>query len=207
MPDAVALLKQDHRSVEKLFDRFEKSGDAEIVRRICQELRAHTALEEELVYPLLADQVDRTLARQAKEDHRRSKQLVERIERWRVADGGLRDLVAELKKVVLEHVEEEEGELFPTMERQIPSKLAGLGEALAERRQDNVSDLESSMAKLKGGVNKLARQGRRAILEELESMTKAELEAYALESEISDVDASRQTKDEMIQTIREDIAG
>ena len=58
MPDAVALLKQDHRSVEKLFDRFEKSGDAEIVRRICQELRAHTALEEELAHngPMRWDQ-------------------------------------------------------------------------------------------------------------------------------------------------------
>lgn len=36
-------------------------------------------------------------------------------------------------------------------------------------------------------------------------MTKAELRAYADEAEIADVDHERQTKDEMIQTIRAEI--
>src|SRR5438270_5890497 len=112
MPDPIAALKHDHRSVEKLFERFESTGDTEIALRICQELRLHTALEEDLVYPLIQDRIDDALAAGARDDHSKAKQLVNRVERWRVVDGGLRDLVAELKKIVLEHVEEEEAELF-----------------------------------------------------------------------------------------------
>ena len=63
MPDPIALLERDHRAVEKLFERFEKTGDVDIARRICQELRLHAAVEEELVYPLLEAKVDDNLAR------------------------------------------------------------------------------------------------------------------------------------------------
>ncbi|SDJ48352.1 hypothetical protein SAMN04487926_15424 [Paraburkholderia steynii] len=43
--DAIALLKADHRAVEKLFDAFEKAADGDLdakgtlARRACEELR------------------------------------------------------------------------------------------------------------------------------------------------------------------------
>ena len=44
-PDAIALLKADHRKVEKLFESFEKARDAgrkqALVREICTELCVH----------------------------------------------------------------------------------------------------------------------------------------------------------------------
>jgi len=43
-PDAIALLKADHRKVEDLFARFEAAGEADkkkhLARQICTELRA-----------------------------------------------------------------------------------------------------------------------------------------------------------------------
>lgn len=53
---AVALLKEDHRKVEKLFKQYEDAGEdsqkkSELARRICQELIIHAHLEEEIFYP------------------------------------------------------------------------------------------------------------------------------------------------------------
>ena len=56
--DAITLLKEDHKTVEKLFKRFEKAGDRayvekrEIVDRIIEELSKHAAIEEQLFYPV-----------------------------------------------------------------------------------------------------------------------------------------------------------
>ena len=56
--DAITLLKDDHKTVEQLFKRFEKAGDQayvekrEIVDRIIEELSMHAAIEEQLFYPV-----------------------------------------------------------------------------------------------------------------------------------------------------------
>ena len=206
MPDPIALLEQDHRAVQQLFERFDKTGGADLARRICQELRLHAALEEDLVYPLLEQRVDDELARQAKRDHRSAKDLITRIERLRIADGGLRDLMADLKDVVFEHVAEEEGTVLPKLQANLlGSELTALGDEIARRREGSLSEIEAAVRKLKNGVNRLSRLQRRAITEDLETMTKAELQAYADEAEIADVDQNRQTKDEMIGAIRAEL--
>ena len=56
--DAITLLKNDHKTVEALFKRFEKAGDnafAEkraVVDQIIEELAIHAAIEEQLFYPV-----------------------------------------------------------------------------------------------------------------------------------------------------------
>lgn len=206
MPDPIALLERDHRAVEKLFERFEKTGDVDVARRICQELRLHAAVEEELVYPLLEAKVDDKLARQSKRDHRAARTLVGRIERLRVVDGGLRELMTELKHVVLEHAFEEESTVFPKMQVNVAQQLDGLGDDIARRREGTLSALEAELKKLRTGVNRLSRVQRRMISEDLEAMTKSELQRYADEVEIAEVDQNRQTKDEMIATIRAELS-
>ncbi len=59
--DAVQMLEQDHRAVERLFDEF-SSGDqarkGEIAQQIFQELDVHATIEEEVFYPALRSQAD-----------------------------------------------------------------------------------------------------------------------------------------------------
>src|SRR3954454_22001854 len=56
--DAITLLKDDHRTVEALFKRFEKAGDRaytqkrELVDRMIEELSKHAVVEEQLFYPV-----------------------------------------------------------------------------------------------------------------------------------------------------------
>ena len=61
-PDAITLLKEDHRRVEELFSEFEKAkGDGRkktIAEKICAELIVHTELEEKIFYPACEGKVD-----------------------------------------------------------------------------------------------------------------------------------------------------
>ncbi len=55
--DAIALLKADHREVERLFAEFEKAGDTaykskrRLVDQMVVHLSQHAAIEEEVLYP------------------------------------------------------------------------------------------------------------------------------------------------------------
>src|SRR6266568_1523746 len=55
--NAISLLKNDHKAVENLFQRFEKLGPRavktkqDVVERIVRELSIHAAIEEMLFYP------------------------------------------------------------------------------------------------------------------------------------------------------------
>ena len=57
--DAISMLKDDHKTVEQLFKRFEKAGDQahvekrDIVDRIIEALSVHAAIEEQLFYPVV----------------------------------------------------------------------------------------------------------------------------------------------------------
>ncbi len=55
-PDAMQLLKADHKHVKKLFEHFHAASGSErasIASRLFFELAVHTKLEEELFYPAL----------------------------------------------------------------------------------------------------------------------------------------------------------
>ena len=53
--DAIAVLKADHRQVEEWFESFKKSRSddkkAELAQSICEALRIHMTIEEEIFYP------------------------------------------------------------------------------------------------------------------------------------------------------------
>ena len=61
-PDAIALIKQDHRHVEALFERFEKARDEDrkkaLAREICTELTIHAMIEEEIFYPACQGKIE-----------------------------------------------------------------------------------------------------------------------------------------------------
>ena len=68
--DAVALLKEDHRTVEDLFAKFEKAGGdrrkKEIAEQICVELSIHAMIEEEIFYPACEGKIEEDLIKDRK---------------------------------------------------------------------------------------------------------------------------------------------
>ena len=86
--DAITFLRNDHKTVESLFKRFEKAGDKayvakrEIVDRIIEELSVHAAIEEQVFYPMARSRVSKTedIALESLEEHHIVKWVLSELE-------------------------------------------------------------------------------------------------------------------------------
>jgi hemerythrin-like domain-containing protein len=138
--DAIALLKQDHRTVSALFEEFEKADEEEqsaIAQRVCQLLTVHATIEEELLYPAakqaLEDEEDDDLVNEAEVEHGSAKELIAKIEGMSSDDEHFKATVNVLGEYIKHHVKEEEGELFPQLKK-TELDLKELGGQLSERK-------------------------------------------------------------------------
>ncbi len=138
--DAIALLKADHRTVEKLFKSFEKSGDTahrtkrKLVDDIIRELSVHAAIEEQFLYPAVRRDLPKAEddALEAIEEHHVAKWILSELERMAPEDERFDAKVTVLIESVRHHVREEEQELFPEMRAGMSRKaLVELGAQLA----------------------------------------------------------------------------
>jgi hemerythrin superfamily protein len=140
--DAVALLKADHRQVEGWFEQFESTRSDErkgkLARQICQALKVHTEIEEEIFYPaFLAATEDKDTHHEAEVEHDGAKKLIAEIEASGPDDDYYDAKVKVLSEMIKHHVKEEEqrGGMFAEA-RDSDMDLKALGEQLAARKAD-----------------------------------------------------------------------
>jgi len=141
--DAITLLKDDHKTVEKLFKRFEKAGDhafvekRETVDRIIEELSKHAAVEEMLFYPVTRATVPETddIVLESIEEHNVVKWLLSELDKMDVEAENFAAKVTVLIENVRHHVKEEEDEYFPQVRDELGRKaLNELGDAMASAK-------------------------------------------------------------------------
>lgn len=111
--DAIALLKADHRNVEKLFAQCAQTDDAdtkrELVRQVCLELIVHTKLEEEIFYAACRQaDVESDLLDEAQVEHDGAKVLIADLLKGSPADEFYDAKVKTLSEYIKHHVGEEE---------------------------------------------------------------------------------------------------
>ena len=119
--DAIAMLTADHKKVKNLFADFDKLKDAgsdedkaSIVDQICNELKIHTELEEEIFYPAVRKAInDGDLMDEALVEHAGAKDLIAQLEDARPEDDLYDAKVTVLGEQINHHVKEEEGDMFP----------------------------------------------------------------------------------------------
>jgi hemerythrin superfamily protein len=140
--DALALLKQDHREVEDLFEQFENaSGDGKkekLARRICTELKVHAMIEEEIFYPALRGKIDDDDIDEAYVEHDGAKVLINDIEAGSPDDHFYEAKVKVLKEEIEHHIKEEEKErdnIF-SQARKTDVDLDALGAQMAARKAE-----------------------------------------------------------------------
>ena len=141
--DAIALLKEDHRTVEKLFEEFEKAkGDGrkeKLANEICLELSVHAAIEEEIFYPACDGKVDEDLLKESYVEHDAAKVMIAEIMGGEGADDDFFDSkVKVLQEEIEHHVEEEEKRMegLFAQARKARLDMDALGEQLAARKQE-----------------------------------------------------------------------
>ena len=148
--DAIALLKEDHRTVEELFAQFEKaSGDGrkqKLAQQICLELSVHATIEEEIFYPACEGKVEEELLKEAYVEHDGAKVLIAEIE----AGGAQSDDFFDAKVKVLQeqiehHVEEEEKRMEGLFShaRKAGIDMDALGQQLTSRKSELMLRAES----------------------------------------------------------------
>jgi hemerythrin superfamily protein len=142
--DAIKLLKDDHKTVNELFRRFERSGDEayetkrEVVARIVEELSVHAAIEEQVLYPAIRAEVPstETMTLEALEEHHIVKWTLSELDGMDPHDERFDAKVTVLIESVRHHVEEEEGDLFPKVRDGLSRKrLDQLGDELRQAKK------------------------------------------------------------------------
>ena len=142
--DAIVMLREDHQHVSTLFASYQKitdEGDAaakeRLVRQICNELKIHTTLEEEIFYPAARAALDDKgddLLDEAAVEHASAKDLIAQLERASSDDELYDAKVTVLGEYIKHHVKEEQEELFPRC-RKAKMDLKSIGAAMRARKE------------------------------------------------------------------------
>jgi hemerythrin superfamily protein len=149
-PDAIALLKADHRNVEALFKKFENARDSRtklaLAKEICIELTVHATIEEEIFYPACKDAVEEDLNAEAYVEHDGAKVLIAELEGSDPSNEFYDAKMKVLSEQIKHHVKEEEkpGEGFFAQARQAGIDMDVLGEQLRTRKQELLSQIKKS---------------------------------------------------------------
>lgn len=147
-PKALNMLIQDHEDVKKNFANFEDASDSKkekLLEETLTALMVHTKLEEELVYPLF-EQENPDLIEEAKEEHRLADFLIAELKNMKPGDHHFDAKFKLLGEMVKHHIEEEEGELFPQMQKDDSIDFRELENNMRDRKdelQEEYSDLNS----------------------------------------------------------------
>ena len=148
-PDAIALLKADHRKVEGLFEQFEsakgKSQKEALAKQICTELTVHTIIEEEIFYPACKGKADEDLLAESYVEHDGAKVMIAQIEAGGPDEEFYDAKVKVLSEEIEHHVGEEEkpGEGLFAQARKAGLDMGALGQQLAARKQELLAQIKS----------------------------------------------------------------
>ncbi len=148
--DAIMLLRSDHDEVKALFKQFENAEGREdkqaIAEQICNELKIHSMIEEEIFYPALRGEIeDEDLIDEGIVEHDGAKVLINDI-----MEGGAEEEFYDAKVKVLQeqiehHIEEEEQarEGMFAQAREADIDLKALLEPMLARKQELQAQAES----------------------------------------------------------------
>jgi len=148
--DAIALLKADHRTVEELFEKFEKASGSSnkktIADRICTELKIHTTIEEEIFYPAFRGKIEDDTLDEAYVEHDGAKVLVNDIVAGSPEDDFFDAKVKVLSEEIKHHVREEEmrSEGMFAQCRETDVDLVALRDAMLARKQELMQQARSA---------------------------------------------------------------
>ncbi len=140
--DAIALLKADHREVEGWFAQFKrtrsKDRKEQLAEKICDALKVHTTIEEEIFYPaFLAATDEKDMHHEAEVEHEGARKLIAEIEAADPDDDYYDARVKVLSEMIKHHVKEEEkpGGMFAEA-RKSDMDLDDIGDQMKQRKTE-----------------------------------------------------------------------
>ena len=137
--DAISMLKRDHDTVKSLFERFEtaerRAEKQKIAKRAIEELRIHSAIEEELFYPAVREQLKSAVMNEADEEHHVAKVLIAELDAMNSDNDHFDAKFTVLAESVRHHIKEEENDMLPKA-RDLQIDFQALGKKMERRREE-----------------------------------------------------------------------
>jgi hemerythrin superfamily protein len=141
-PDVVDVLTTDHHEVLDLLEQIKQSSDTEQRRDLADvvisELVRHSVAEEMFVYPAMRQHLadgDEAVEHDVRE-HQELESTMKTWEGLRADDPVFDTVLADLERILRDHVADEEDEQFPQLRAQIPRpELVELAERVELAKQ------------------------------------------------------------------------
>ncbi len=143
--DAIQMLKQEHEQAKKIFGEIEQASEetrAQLWKKLKPELKVHEQLEEAALYGPVAREVGSKDAKLSDwEAHHREEvseleSMIQEIGELEVSDPEWIEKVKELQQTLEHHIEEEEGDVWPRIQRVWDhEKLTYVGEQMAKMKR------------------------------------------------------------------------
>lgn len=147
--DALSLLHDDHKRVQKLFREFKRLVEDEavheekaaVVRKACAELIIHARIEEEIFYPAVRAVIgEDELLDEAQIEHDSAKELIHQLLDMMPGEELYDAKFIVLSEQVKHHIREEEDHIF-TAAKKARMDLGLLGREMEVRKQELMTDL------------------------------------------------------------------
>ncbi len=169
--NAIQILRDDHEAVQDLFAEFKRFQENEVegaddlkqelIDEVCNMLKVHTRIEEEIFYPAVSKALpeEEDLLNEALVEHDSAKALIEEIQGGSASDPMTCARFLVLGEQIEHHVDEEQDEMFPKVEKS-SLDLQALGKRMVARKEE--LDAETGRAALQGSrhVGLLERMAR-----------------------------------------------
>ncbi len=150
--NAIELLEQDHRAVEKLLEQGDGTTERatktrpQLLERLKAELTVHEIIEEEIFYPALKEHPKaKELVLEAYEEHNVVDRIMADLETVSPEDETWGAKFTVMKENIEHHIEEEEAEMFEQA-RQVfdEAELEELGARMAARKEQAQQEQQSA---------------------------------------------------------------
>jgi iron-sulfur cluster repair protein YtfE (RIC family) len=132
------LLVKQHEKVKAIFARLEKGKKpaGPLLEELANNLAAHMAIEQDIYYPAVKA-VDKDLILESYEEHSLAELGLKRLLATAPNDESFTSRVTAVKELIEHHVEEEQDDLFPKVDKKLDADvLATLGKQMKARFKD-----------------------------------------------------------------------
>lgn len=141
--NAIELLKEDHDKVDRLFQKVKGTPDdsekhKELFEQIKAELDVHTHIEETIFYPKLKEKEElKDITLEGIEEHHQAKMFLRELSNLTEDSEKFEPKLKVLMEDITHHVQEEEGEMFPKVQKIFDeSELKELGKQMEAEKKN-----------------------------------------------------------------------
>lgn len=150
-PDAIALLKTDHKKVRALLETLDRTDAparrTNLLRQIEVEVKAHATIEEEIFYPAFKRKAEESeqveMFFEAKEEHGLVDIMLPKTKQSNPSSEQFAARAKVLKDLIVHHAKEEEKEMFKAAKQLFDrDELKALGAQMQRRKRELVRELK-----------------------------------------------------------------